>query len=133
MIKDERRESEIQASIVKLLKGFGFTVLVTSRGLQRGSSAIQKGIPDLLVSIPSVPFGWVGLEVKTAKGKVRPEQQVLHNNKEVAIVRNEAQACYYLWLSWGGSIAHSTMHDSVFKYWVERQEYLDANTFTEVE
>lgn len=92
MIKDDRRESEIQSSIVKLLRGFGFTVLVTSRNLQRGGSAIQKGIPDLLVSIPGVPYAWVGLEVKTAKGRVRPEQQELHDSLKVAIVRNERQA-----------------------------------------
>ena len=92
MIKDDRRESEIQSSIVKLLRGFGFTVLVTSRNLQRGGSAIQKGIPDLLVSIPGVAYAWVGIEVKTAKGRVRPEQQELSEARKVKIARCELDA-----------------------------------------
>mgnify|MGYP000148992598 CR=1 FL=1 len=91
-VKDDRRESEIQSSIVKLLRGFGFTVLVTSRNLQRGGSAIQKGIPDLLVSIPGIDYGWVGVEVKTAKGRVKPEQQELSDKKQVKIARNDFQA-----------------------------------------
>ena len=122
MIKDERRESEIQASIVKLLKGFGFTVLVTSRGLQRGSSAIQKGIPDLLVSIPSVPFGWVGLEVKTAKGKIRPEQQELHDQGKVAIVRDELAACWAVHYAIELLPGHNTQPEVLLWHWIEATE-----------
>ena len=126
MIKDERRESEIQASIVKLLKGFGFTVLVTSRGLQRGSSAIQKGIPDLLVSIPSVPYAWVGLEVKTAKGKVRPEQQELHNAGKVAIVRNEAEAAMRVHEAIKDIPQGSHLVDYLYMYWRDHEEQING-------
>lgn len=85
-------ESQIQADIVKALTVAGFRVKVTSAPLQRGKSGVTKGIPDLLVSHPGLPFFYIGMEVKTPKGTVRPEQLAASQANEYRIVRSVEDA-----------------------------------------
>ena len=58
----------------------------------RGFSENDTGTPDIFVSHPDWPSGeWLGLELKTPTGKVRPEQQRLADLGRVVIVRGVAE------------------------------------------
>lgn len=57
-------EHEIQAAIVDALRLAGFSVRETTAYKQRGSSGIDKGIPDLLIAHPLAPQIYLGIEVK---------------------------------------------------------------------
>lgn len=58
------REHDIQAAIVDALRLAGFTVRETTAYRQKGGSGVDKGIPDLLLAHPAVPFVYCGIEVK---------------------------------------------------------------------
>ena len=85
-------ESQIQASIVQALTMAGFHVKTTSAPLQRGKSGVTKGVPDLLVCHPALPQVYIGMEVKTPKGSIKPEQQAAANRNEYRIVRSVEDA-----------------------------------------
>jgi hypothetical protein len=58
----------------------------------RGFSENDAGLPDVLITHPDWPVGeWLGLELKTPTGKVRPEQQRLSDAGRVVIVRGVAE------------------------------------------
>ncbi len=58
------REHELQKQIVDALKIAGFDVLETTAYRQKGSSGVDKGVPDLLVSHKVLPVTFLGIEVK---------------------------------------------------------------------
>ena len=52
----------------------------------------DAGLPDLFITHPDWPSGeWLGIELKTPTGKVRPEQQRLADLGRVVIVRGVAE------------------------------------------
>lgn len=68
-------EHQVQASIVSALQLCGFTVQETTAYRQKGSSGVDKGIPDLLVWCPGLTLA-IGIEVKAdSKSWVSPEQK----------------------------------------------------------
>ncbi len=96
------REDEIQKQIVQGLSALGFLVLVTSRRVKRcrhcgnwqsGKDGAARGIPDLLVSRQGWRQ-WVGAEIKSATGRLRPEQQELHE-----------RGLTLVWRSWEDALA----------------------------
>jgi hypothetical protein len=84
-------EKEICRQIVAALRRRGYTVLQVGQLIARGSGT-TTGTPDLFVSRASWGGLWQPIEVKTATGKVRPEQQALINAGLSAIVRSAEQA-----------------------------------------
>ncbi|MCC7229782.1 MAG: hypothetical protein IT203_05260 [Fimbriimonadaceae bacterium] len=65
------KEHELQAQIVDALRASGFSVYETTAYRQKGSSGVDRGVPDLLVALDaSIPGQFLGLEVKRP-GKVR--------------------------------------------------------------
>lgn len=68
-------EHMVQAAIVEALQLCGLHVQETTAYRQKGSSGVDKGVPDLLVWCPGLPVA-IGIEVKAdANSKVSPEQQ----------------------------------------------------------
>jgi len=71
-------EAQIQREIVKLLRTIGFAVWETSQGYRkdRGGTRNTPGVTDLIIiGHNRVLF----VEVKDAKGKLRPSQQVFRD------------------------------------------------------
>lgn len=98
-------ESNVQRGIIERLTLAGYTVVVTSR-IRRGSrcrcgqwnvpaggDGVTRGCPDLFVTHHAWPTAvWLGLEVKTATGRVSPEQQRLADDSRIVIVRSQDDA-----------------------------------------
>ena len=82
-------EAQIQHCIVQALRLKGYVVLETGKQRQQGVNSV--GCPDLLVWWPGW-FGWRALEVKTATGRVKPEQQRLADLGATVIVRSLDEA-----------------------------------------
>ena len=88
-------EAEVQKLIKEGLKTAGYTVMDTAvygsprimRAAKQGGTT--KGLPDLFVTHDSWPTGiFIGLEVKTEKGALKPEQQELLDRGRIAVVRS---------------------------------------------
>jgi hypothetical protein len=99
------REEDVQHTIVEGLRALGYTVLQTSRRGIRGvcpgcgtriksygGDGADKGTPDLLVSKPGWLGAWIGLEVKSPTGVLRPEQRELAQRCMVFVVRSWEEA-----------------------------------------
>lgn len=98
-------EAQVQAAIIERLTLAGYTVVSTSR-IRRGSrcrcgqwnvpaggDGVTRGCPDLYVTHHAWPTAvWLGLEVKTATGRVSPEQRRLADDCRIVIVRNQDDA-----------------------------------------
>ena len=67
-------EHQIQKQIVDALRLCGLDVYETTAYRQKGSSGIDKGIPDLLVSVSPLPI-YIGVEVKRPGGKFSSSEQ----------------------------------------------------------
>lgn len=99
-------EAGLEAAIVQALTLTGHVVLQTSehrRGqtcprcgtwqVLAGGRGTSKGVPDLLVTAGDWPLGvFLGLEVKTARGRVSPEQQDLADRGMIMVVRSVEEA-----------------------------------------
>ena len=88
-------EASIQATLKQALETCGYTVLEIAKGRSSKAAGLwtgtTPGAPDMLVSHPDWPTAeWLGLELKTPTGKVRPEQQKLADLGRVVIVRSVA-------------------------------------------
>jgi hypothetical protein len=83
-------EKDLCRQIVAALRRKGFTVLEVGQLIARGSGT-TVGTPDLFVSRPSWGL-WQAMEVKTEKGRIRPEQQAIAATGLSAIVRSVSQA-----------------------------------------
>lgn len=90
---------EIKAALTKL----GYIVLSTSSvaaGRPRRARSTSSGVPDLLISHDKWQEGmWLGLEVKTAKGKPTTEQQELLDRGRIVAVRSVDEALRVM--DWG--------------------------------
>ncbi len=95
-------EKSIQREIVEGLRRLGYYVLEAGKA-RRGVTCPKcgtanpatgwvgntKGCPDLLVSRQEWQAGtWLGLEVKTATGTLRPEQKALADAGRLFVVRS---------------------------------------------
>jgi hypothetical protein len=81
------REEDLQAVIRVRLEMAGYVVLSTTVRKVRSGYGASPGIPDLLVT----RHGWnafIGLEVKTQRGRVREAQRRLVQLGAVCIVRS---------------------------------------------
>jgi hypothetical protein len=87
-------ESELQSSIVRMLRALGFVVKSTNTYDRRRARVMaqDKGIPDLLVSHSDFAPKWIGMEVKTPGGKMKPEQQALLDEGRIVVVRSLQEA-----------------------------------------
>jgi len=85
------KEHELQAQIVDALRASGFSVYETTAYRQKGSSGVDRGVPDLLVALDaSIPGQFLGLEVKRP-GKVRYssiEQEEAAKKGHIVIVQS---------------------------------------------
>jgi hypothetical protein len=84
-------EKDLCRQIVATLRRDGYIVLVVGQLIARGSGT-TVGTPDLFVSRTTWGGLWQAMEVKTATGRVRPEQQALVDAGFSAIVRTAEQA-----------------------------------------
>lgn len=83
-------EARLVADIVRALRAMGRTVLRV--GQWRGDLAGQTaGTPDLLCWC-SRRQGWIGIEAKTAKGRLSPAQRELVATGKVRVVRSVEEA-----------------------------------------
>lgn len=84
-------EREVQDQVRKALRSLGYTVLSTSSGAsgrpRKFHNNQDKGVPDLLVSKEGWGV-WIGLEVKSEKGALQPEQRDLADKGMVFVVRS---------------------------------------------
>lgn len=101
MVSPPVPEACIQREIVEGLRRRGYVVLEVGKA-RRGVTCLKcgtanpagwggntKGCPDLLISRQEWQAGtWLGLEVKTATGKLRPEQQALTDAGRLFVVRS---------------------------------------------
>lgn len=89
-------ESALQSDIRKALQTLGYSCRATSAPFRqkRGRNWQQdKGMPDLFVTHKSWGEGvWKGLEVKTGKGTLKPEQQELLEAGRIIVVRSVDEA-----------------------------------------
>jgi hypothetical protein len=92
MTAPKTTEASIQATLKHALEACGY--IVGEVGKARSAKAAgcyignTNGLPDLFITHPQWPVGeWLGLELKTPTGKVRPEQQRLADAGRVVIVR----------------------------------------------
>ena len=92
-------EEEVQRGIVTALTALGYLVLVTSRRPKRcwncgqwGKSGtgdgVSKGLPDLFFSRREWRNRWYGAEIKSATGRLRPEQKILAESGMVFVWRS---------------------------------------------
>lgn len=89
------KEHEVQSAIVDALRLADCTVRETTAYRQKGSSGVDKGIPDLLVYVPvqDGPKVYIGLEVKrNHEARVTPEQKEAIANGEYSIVTTPEEA-----------------------------------------
>lgn len=87
-------EAETQAAIVDAIALCGLEVLHTSAFKQKGASGVSKGIPDLLIPHPALPWTYMGIEVKKP-GTIKwssPEQEAAARALRFATVQTAAQA-----------------------------------------
>ena len=89
-------ERLIEAAIREELTLRGYICLHTSTHLRRGGSyatGADKGVPDLLVTHKRWPTGaWLGIEVKTATGRLSAEQKNLYELGRIYVVRSAEEA-----------------------------------------
>lgn len=90
----EPREHDVQDAIVQWLQLHQYYVLVTTAYKQRGSSGVQKGIPDLLVGHKRFgPGVLIGLEVKRpGKHEFSSKEQRLNWLRGLTIVVQSKEA-----------------------------------------
>lgn len=99
-------EAQIQQTIVDGLHALKFHVLTTDRPrfkcphcghVRYGGDGVSRGLPDVMFTHPSWPLGvWAGIEVKkSAKAKVRPEQQTLKELMRVLVTWDPDHALDY--------------------------------------
>lgn len=80
-------ERQVQRDAVALLRKRGYLVHVTS---DHRKSHHTKGLPDIIVSVGRGL--WVGLEAKSATGKLSEEQEVLMRDGNIHVFRSPAEA-----------------------------------------
>jgi hypothetical protein len=92
-------EASIQATVKQALETLGYTVLEIAKGRSAKAAGAwtgtTPGTPDLFVS--HAAWGeptWIGIELKTKTGRVRPEQQALADKGLTKICRSVYEALF---------------------------------------
>jgi hypothetical protein len=89
-------EEDIQKTAIELLRLKGFIVLETTVRV-RGKTGQSRGIPDVLVSHERWPRGcWTGIETKSDKGGLRPEQALLEAQGRIFVYRSPEEALAFI-------------------------------------
>lgn len=88
------QESDVQQAVTDALTLAGCDFWQTSAWRQKTSSGVTKGIPDLLVRLPSMAAGIaIGIEVKAAKGRASSDQaNAINRGLIAAVVRSPIEA-----------------------------------------
>lgn len=88
----------------------------------------DAGLPDVFVTHPEWPTGeWLGIELKTATGKLRPKQQELHDKGRTVVARSVAEGLETIgWAESGlclaGQVRASIRREKVFDMAKQFQE-----------
>ena len=94
-------EAELQRLVTRGLRLLGFLVLSTVVRPKRcrcgawggAHTGMDRGVPDLLVRHRTWPTGfWLGMELKSEKGRLRPEQAELQQAGAIVVVRSWEEA-----------------------------------------
>lgn len=86
-------EEQLQRDIVDYLRLYALEVKQTN--LAKAKAFADLGVPDLIISSPAWPrWCWLGMELKTQKGKPSPEQKRLEAADHIVIVRSVDEAMY---------------------------------------
>jgi hypothetical protein len=101
LMSETGSEKTLQQMVVKELERLGWQVLVTNAGIRKEAAAGLKkgkgavfatpGIPDLFVRTLTRKWpiaAWIGIELKTATGKLSPAQQRLHDGGGSLVCRS---------------------------------------------
>ena len=92
-----RAESAIVRDIIAELGALGYEPVEIGQRKAKGSGT-TVGCPDFLFRRQNWPTGiWCAMEAKTARGRVRPEQQTLADRNGVCIVRSVEDALVALY------------------------------------
>lgn len=99
-------EADIHKHVIDRWRKMGRpnTLLATIPNMRAaGQHGLTKGLPDLIAIAPGLPMGFI--ELKTDKGKVRPEQQAFidlcnRNGVRCALTRGLDEAVGVL-IAWG--------------------------------
>jgi len=75
-MSSNQRERSISHGIQTFLKTIGATCYSTEQGYRpgRGGARVTAGVPDLLIFLPEPSNLFMFVEVKSAKGRIRPAQ-----------------------------------------------------------
>lgn len=89
-------EKSIQTTLVHALETCSYIVLEIAKGRSAKAAGAwtgtTPGAPDLLVSHPDWHEGqWLGIELKTATGRLRPAQAALHARGRIIVCRSVAE------------------------------------------
>ena len=93
------KERELQAMAIQGLKAMGYRVLNVSRrpvrrcphcnGWTNSHDGVTPGTPDLLARRSGWQKGrWIGIEMKTLTGRLRPEQKEIHEDGGSFVARS---------------------------------------------
>lgn len=117
------KESQLQQAIKDALVLAGFRVLHTSAHRQKGPSGVSPGVPDLLVTHQCCKPNWLGIEVKTDKGRLSPAQKELADLGMVKVARSPREAAWeaWKWLCWNTEVT-----DEVLQYVNQAKRVYDA-------
>lgn len=89
----QNTEASIQATLKQALETLGYIVGEVNKGRKRRDAVYFQtaGLPDLFVTHPEWPAGeWLGIELKTATGKLRPAQKELNDKGRTVVARSVA-------------------------------------------
>lgn len=95
-------EASIQATLKQALETLGYIVGVVNAGRNAKASVFFQtaGLPDLFVTHEQWPQGeWLGLELKTATGRLRPAQKALNEKGRTVVVRSVSQGLGVVFLA----------------------------------
>jgi ribosomal protein S19E (S16A) len=87
-------EASIQSTLKQALETCGYIVGEVNKGRKSRDAVYFQtvGLPDLFVTHPEWPQGeWLGIELKSATGKLRPAQQELHDKGRTVVARSVAE------------------------------------------
>ncbi len=110
-------EQETQAAIVDAIALCGLEVLHTSAFRQKGSSGVSKGLPDLFIVHPGMPWTYMGIEVKKP-GPIKwssIEQEIAGTSLRFATAQSPVEALTAI-RAWLLDVTRSHLpHDCIWK------------------
>ncbi len=109
-------EHEIQEMTVQMVRLCGLTVLETTAYRQKGSSGVDLGVPDLLVSVPGTPALWVGIEMKKPGGQLSRAQFALSSARQIIVCHSPEEVLRSLRDAFKKSIPKSPYIEKLEKF-----------------